>query len=212
MRLKKPKSLTSREWYCIQVAAHFTAGNRWATQPLLRRAIVTERLPERMFSELFLQLSLLLGFPTMLEGFSILRTVSDKSQKGPEHSFVEGKAENEGRKVLKRVYGSAVDRLLVNLKTMHDVVPSVIVRDVYGRILSRPGLSLRERELINVAVLSIQGLEQQLYSHIRGALRMQAEIKAIRSAIVLAARIAASDPAKSLRLLLSIAQSKNGRS
>jgi alkylhydroperoxidase/carboxymuconolactone decarboxylase family protein YurZ len=64
----------------------------------------------------------------------------------------------------------------------------MIVHDVYGRVFSRPGLTLKERELINVTVLALQGLDRQLYSHLRGCLRVGVEVTVIREALSLVQR------------------------
>ena len=56
----------------------------------------------------------------------------------------------------------------------HPELAEWILDDGYGRVLSRPGLSIRERELIVVAVLSALRLPKQLESHVRGALRVGA--------------------------------------
>ncbi len=56
----------------------------------------------------------------------------------------------------------------------------------YGRILSRPGLTLRERELCVIAVLAGQNVAPQLSSHLRGAMRAGATAEAVRHAVLLA--------------------------
>ena len=53
----------------------------------------------------------------------------------------------------------------------------------YGKVLSRKGLSLKERELCIVSVLSILRFEDQLYSHISGAVRTGAKLIKIESVI-----------------------------
>ena len=46
-----------------------------------------------------------------------------------------------------------------------------VLEDPYGRILARPGLDLRERELLAVSALALAALAAPLGGHIRGALR-----------------------------------------
>lgn len=43
---------------------------------------------------------------------------------------------------------------------------------VFGGIWTRPGLDLRSRSMVTVAVLTVLGHEQPLRAHIRGALRV----------------------------------------
>jgi 4-carboxymuconolactone decarboxylase len=161
-----------------------------------------------MFSELFLHLSLLLGFPTMLEGLTTLRTIAAKPAAGPVKAERVALVKKRGMNKLQRIYGSTLNRLLANLRSLHDDVPEMIVRDVYGGIISRRGLSLCEREIVNVAVLSIQQLDQQLHSHIRGALALRVSKKSLRTVIIVAARIAQTDTEISLNLLSSLAGSR----
>jgi len=170
----------------------------------MERALLNGRVHERMFSELFLHLSLLLGFPTMLEGLATLRKIAGKSRTVQERVQSAQLVARRGKKVLRRIYGKTFDRLLINLKFLHDIVPAVIVRDVYGRIVARPGMSLQEREIVNVVVLSIQRLDQQLYSHLRGALRIGVSGKTLRSAILTGARIANTDATSALKLLTTL--------
>jgi 4-carboxymuconolactone decarboxylase len=165
-------------------------------------------MQERMFSELFLHLSLLLGFPTMLEGLTTLRTIAAKPAAGPVKAERIALVKKRGMNKLRRIYGSTLNRLLANLRSLHEDVPEMIIRDVYGRTVSRRGLSLREREIVNVAVLSIQQLDQQLHSHIRGALALRVSRKSLRRIINMAARIAHTDPKISLNLLSSLARSR----
>jgi 4-carboxymuconolactone decarboxylase len=66
----------------------------------------------------------------------------------------------------------------------HPELAAWILEDGYGKVLSRPILSIRERELIVVAVLSALRLPKQLESHVRGALRVGAtkdEVAAMRA-------------------------------
>jgi alkylhydroperoxidase/carboxymuconolactone decarboxylase family protein YurZ len=204
--LIRPKQLTKREWYGVLIATYFTVGRRTMASHIIERGIKYDLLPEYLFSELFLHLSLLLGFPTMLEGLTILRAIAAKSSTSKKESASTSVVMKRGRKTLERIYGTTLNRLLANLQHLHDDVPDVIVRDVYGRIIARRGLTLREREIINVVVLSTQRLNQQLYSHIRGALRLHVTEESLRAVIQTAARITRTSPRTSMELLSSLAR------
>jgi 4-carboxymuconolactone decarboxylase len=202
---RKPGSLTTREYYAVLIAALFAAGRRDEAAALVERGLQKDLIPERFVRELFLHLSLLLGFPSMLDGLSRLRDVSDRTVTGrATRREQEGDVVRRGNKTLRRIYGKATDRLLANLATLHEIVPSVIVRDAYGRIISRPGMSLREREIVNVVVLSIQKLDRQLYSHLRGALRVGVQPRALKECITLGTRAVRSSQDTALNLLSSL--------
>ncbi len=189
----------------VLVASFFATGRRERSIPIIKRGLLSGRLKERKLAELFLHLSLLLGFPAALEGLTILRSITGKSDstRGPVKTRF-----SRGTLALKRVYGRTYDRLLNNLKSLHHALPGLVTQDIYGHVVSRPGLSLRDREVVNIAILTIQQLRQQLFSHIRGALRMGVSAKAIKVVIRLSARIGGVDPAMPLSMLsqLTLAQ------
>ncbi len=201
----KPKGLAGRVYYLTAVAALFTVGRRDEASWMIQRGVQNDRVPGNFFAELFLHLSLLLGFPTMLDGLTRLHEFSSgQNKRRKKQKETEGDVRARGKRTLVRVYGKATNRLLTNLASLHELVPSVIVRDAYGRIISRRGMSLRERELVNVVVLSIQRLDRQLFSHLRGALRVGVQPRTLRDAIHLTARIAGNNPDTPLKMLASL--------
>lgn len=142
-------------------------------------------IPRKALEELFIHFSLILGFPTMLDGLERLQILWPRVPRivAPKPSPA------KGRKILASIYGDQTEKLLRNLKQLHDEAADWIIRDVYGKVFSRHGLSLRERELVTVAVLSLQGLERQLYSHMRGALRLGVREETLQRALRLVERV-----------------------
>jgi len=70
-----------------------------------------------------------------------------------------------GLAILEQLFGgeppaSEVSADMMTLSTAH----------LFGEVWARPGLSLRDRELITVSVLAALGRERQLRLHLRGAL------------------------------------------
>lgn len=70
-----------------------------------------------------------------------------------------------GLEVLARLFGgepapSAASAALMELSTAH----------LFGEVWTRPGLSLRDRELVTLSVIAALGRERQLRLHLRGAL------------------------------------------
>jgi 4-carboxymuconolactone decarboxylase len=73
--------------------------------------------------------------------------------------------------------------MIARMAGFHPSLAGWILEDGYGKVLSRPILSIRERELIIVALLSALKLPMQLESHVRGARRVGAtegEVAAMR--------------------------------
>jgi 4-carboxymuconolactone decarboxylase len=113
-----------------------------------------------------------------------------------------------GSILLRRVYGDQAAKLLINLGSFHPELPTWIVRDVYGKVFARRGLTLSERELANVVVLSFQNLEKQLRSHIRGAQRAGLSVNDLRAALTLAMRTTGRKRLHGMELLREVVSQK----
>jgi len=163
------KTFTERERVCILVSGHYTLQKRESAFKLIKRQ---KKLGARLFTELFFHLSLVLGFPTMLDGLEKLAKMGllRMNHQGP--MSPRQTLRSNGMRVLTKVYGNQTQKLLQSLKILHPHLPAMIVEDVYGKVVARRGMTLRERELVNITVLCVQGLERQLFSHVRGALRI----------------------------------------
>ena len=68
------------------------------------------------------------------------------------------------------VYGRTYHKLLVNLRALHPAIESLVVVDAYGKILGRPGLDPKRRELCTLAAIAMLGTPKQFHAHLRGAL------------------------------------------
>ncbi len=86
-----------------------------------------------------------------------------------------------GRNRLAEVDGSAGEEVVDSLGDLG----RYIVEFAFGDIYSRPGLSLRDRELMTVAMLAAMGArEPQLDVHLRGALNVGVTIEELREAMI----------------------------
>jgi 4-carboxymuconolactone decarboxylase len=177
--------LDDRQRLCIVLSALSTQGKREQVLNVLGQAIKQRQAPPTFFSELFIHLSLLLGFPTMLDGLEKLSALRAPSQRALSRRNTHRQRHRKGMKMLRRIYGEQAEKLLASLAELHVELPQMIIRNVYGEVFGRPGLTLAEREIINVTVLTIQALPRQLYSHIRGALRVGVPPTALRALFVL---------------------------
>lgn len=134
--------------------------------------MLTKGLPHTFFREVLLQLSLLLGYPVLLDGLEFLSTVNPTSNHPAPTVIKVAGHRRRGAALLRKIYGEQAGPLVRNLDRLHPGLARRVVMDAYGAILSRQGLSICERELINVVVLYLLAYERQLYSHVRGALRV----------------------------------------
>jgi 4-carboxymuconolactone decarboxylase len=87
-----------------------------------------------------------------------------------------------------------------------------IVEFVYGDIYSRPGLSIRDRELTAVAALVALGRSAQLPQHMRAAMKAGITEEELRELILQTATVAGFPPAmNAISQLKTVAAEPNDR-
>jgi 4-carboxymuconolactone decarboxylase len=153
---------------------------------MLRELILkakSSKIPFVKIYETLLQNYLFAGFPSSLISLKILKQVY------PDKNLVEAEDMNlyhfrkRGEANCKKVYGRKFKKLIQNVNKFSPDMAEWLVLEGYGKVLGRKGLTLKERELCIVAILTALKFEDQLYSHINGAVRVKASIKEIRSVI-----------------------------
>ena len=180
------RSFSTREKLSLSVSALYALGRRNRALRELRRSAPTLSVQDKiLLRELFIHLSLLLGFPSMLDGLEHLSILGilPESVKTPSKA-VRGLS-NRGRRVLTQIYGAQTRKLMLGLRSLNEDLPTMITEQVYGAVFTRRGMSLAERELVNITVLVIQGFERQLHSHLRGALRVGISGRSLQRALQL---------------------------
>jgi len=200
-RLLKSRYLKKRERYCVVISALNAVGRRQEAILLLQNAIKNHRIPASFFTELYIHLSLFLGYPTMLEGLEHLTRYPQKTVR--KH----GGSGGSGRTVFQRVYGDQTNSVLKALESFHPELASWILRDAYGRVFTRSGMTLRERELSNVATLGVGGFAPQFFSHVRGAVRVGVNPKAIKETLDYISEFAKIDKNLSTKILGQVKKS-----
>lgn len=134
--------------------------------------------------EVVLQSYLFLGFPRMLIAAEILDKVLPGNGRQSLEKMIAGNEVTQwyenGLALCKRVYGDSFEPLKARVGAMAPEIFHWMVLEGYGKVLSRPGLGPVERELANVAMLMIDNREQQLHSHMRGALNVGASPELLR--------------------------------
>src|SRR6266550_3851735 len=159
----------------VRLAAALAAGK----VEVLRDRFVAARaatVADRWIEELLLQSLLVVGYPLALVAFGVWHEVQ-----GPRSGAGEGGGEElahedwqawaaRGGAVCAAVYGRAYHKLLLNLRALHPALEDLVLVDAYGKVIGRPGLDLKRRELCTVAAIAVLGTAEQLHSHLRGAL------------------------------------------
>ena len=160
--------------------------------------VAAERGDEDAIEEVILQSYLFLGYPIALNAMAQWRAVSGAGPR--EHAAVQRDTWLErGEEVCSAVYGGQYERLRVNVRSLHPDMERWMVEEGYGKVLGRPGLSLRERELCIVAQLVVLDVPRQLYSHLRGALNVGATESAVESALGVGQEYAEPGPSERAR-------------
>lgn len=155
----------------VRVAAAIAKGD----EERLRERMTAARaagVPVAWMEELLLQSLLNVGYPLTLVAFAVWREVA-----GPVAEAGEPLAHRDwerwaarGAAVCQEVYGRTYHKLLVHLRSLHPALEPLVLVDAYGKLLGRPGLDARRRELCTLAAIALQDAPRQLHAHLRGAL------------------------------------------
>lgn len=154
--------------------------------------------------EVILQSYLFAGFPRALNAARAWRSfMHHTSPKSSAESGGIAEWRARGEKTCSVVYGDAYERLRRNIKALHPLLDDWMIVDGYGKVLSRPGLDLKTRELCIVAACAASGQQRQLHSHLRGALNAGASADEVGAALDCLADIVPAGRLASYKLLLS---------
>ena len=169
---------------CRYAAAMSRGDDELASAALLDAKAAGGR--RRAAEETALMLMLYAGYPGALEGLRVLNAAwpgrAKRSREGTPASW-----RKRGQALCHRVYGSAYDRLIPAVTTLHPDLAVWMEEHGYGRVLGRRGLGVIARELITVSSLAALGWERQLVSHVLGARRVGASDAAVEMALVVGA-------------------------
>jgi 4-carboxymuconolactone decarboxylase len=90
-----------------------------------------------------------------------------------------------GEAVRRTVLGDAhVDRATATATPFTAPLQEYLTRAAWGAVWARPGLDLRTRSLLTLAVLTAQRCEQELAMHVRAAVRLGVSREEIREALL----------------------------
>lgn len=120
--------------------------------------------------EVLLQLHLLVGYPRMIQAFFALEEYPGRRLR--ERRTSRRELRRRGWKAFREVYGDQAEPLFRRLRECHPDLGGWVIEDAYGKVLSRPFLATPMREGIAFVLLAAQRMPAQLYSHMRGCLRL----------------------------------------
>ncbi len=160
------------------------------------RAAAPSGEPDRAWREVVLQVHVFAGFPRLVETYGVLEAAGGLGALDADEVHAElapSDARAAGRALFERIYAADSESVRGMLARHHPDFARWIEEHAYGRVLARPGLEPRMRELCAVAALTVLGQERQLASHVRGALRCGAARAEIEHALVLVADLASDE-------------------
>jgi 4-carboxymuconolactone decarboxylase len=159
--------------------------------------------------EIILQSYLFAGFPRALNAARAWRAASERPAPADDSEAQIANLDmwrELGERTCRIVYGDSYERLRENVRELHPALDEWMIVDGYGKVLSRPGVDLRTRELCIVAACAVAGQQRQLHSHLHGALNAGATPGDVGLVLdALADLIARDDLAKYRQLLQKVA-------
>lgn len=163
-----------------QVAAGPEDGVRLACAHCVAAAV-----PDAWVEEMLLQSYLFCGFPRTLNAMREWRRVSGRAAPVAEDLPAPDleRWREQGEATCAVVYGRSYEKLRHNIAALHPALDEWMIVEGYGKILSRPGLDLRVRELCVVAACVAAGQDRQLHSHLHGALHAGATVEEVRGTL-----------------------------
>lgn len=168
----------------VRLAAVITVGDEPEVRDALERAAAAT--PHAWIEELILQSYLFAGFPRTLNAARDWRRISGRTApESDEETEIGdlGSWQERGELTCSTVYGPFYDGLRRNIRTLHPALDSWMIVDGYGKVLGRPGLDLKRRELCIVACCAVARQSRQLHSHLHGALHAGATVAEVNGAL-----------------------------
>ncbi|MGQ0764156.1 MAG: carboxymuconolactone decarboxylase family protein [Gemmatimonadota bacterium] len=185
----------------VRLAAAVAGGSEPAVRAAV--ALAVARLRPVWAEEVILQSYLFAGFPRALNAMREFRRASPRQApavSSPDNAVAGTAADateedslsyshadswqEQGERTCAIVYGRAYDTLRSNINALHPALDRWMIVEGYGKVLSRPGLDLANRELCIVAACAAGGQERQLHSHLHGALHAGSSADELRHVLV----------------------------
>jgi 4-carboxymuconolactone decarboxylase len=126
------------------------------------------KVNSRQIYEAILQIYLFCGFPATILGIQVFSKhfkISISKESYNLKNFIK-----RGQINCKAVYQANYEKLVHNFDKMSPDLADWMIIEGYGKVLGRKDLPLKDRELINVAILCTNYYEHQLFSHLKGSI------------------------------------------
>jgi 4-carboxymuconolactone decarboxylase len=180
------KALDQEEFIPLGLVLALVSIGRFNLLHFLLKSMLEKKLQPGAIREILLQSHLFAGFPRAINGLTLFAELVDELRidiATADESPEAGDRRSRGRALFSRVYGNNAEAVLESLHSLHPDYDKWILEDAYGRVLARPHLAGKTRELCAVAALTACGVRKQLCSHILGAVNLGASPEEVASSI-----------------------------
>ncbi len=146
-----------------QLKAHIGAALNVGNSPLEIREAIYQCAP-------------FIGFPRTLNAIGVFNEVArERNIKLPladTGTTTDADRHEKGLAVQKELYGNEVKKAMASLPGEYkDIVPNTLTDFCFGDFYTRGGLTVQQRELLALVILTTLGAEKQLRAHVVGALK-----------------------------------------
>jgi 4-carboxymuconolactone decarboxylase len=187
----------------VRLAAAIAAAGEAEVRTALAQAL--DAVSHEWVEEVILQSYLFAGFPRTLNAAREWRKLSGRTAPASDDGerFEDASAWSEaGERTCRVVYGATYERLRHNIRALHPALDAWMIVEGYGKVLSRPQLDLRRRELCIVAACAAAGQDRQLHAHLHGALHAGASVEEVTGVLSAVTDLMAPGNPERYRLLL----------
>lgn len=146
----------------------------WSRLQAAAAAARRRDVPRADLEETLLQATLFFGFPRVVTAFEHLETAWPAAAPPVGGDVEASEQPRRGRELFAAIYGRNDAVVRARLRSFHAAFHDFVLDAAYGRILARPGLPPRLRELLAVGALAVMDQLPQLIAHARGALHFGA--------------------------------------
>ena len=159
-----------------QLKAHVNAALNVGNSPLEIREAIYQCAPY-------------IGFPRTLNAIGVFNEVAqERGVKLPLDNTATTTDENryeKGLNIQNQLYGNEVKKAMASLPDVYnDVVPDTLTTFCFGDFYTRNGLSIKQRELLSLVILTALSAEKQLSAHVIGAMKAGNDKETLLAAMV----------------------------
>jgi 4-carboxymuconolactone decarboxylase len=142
----------------------------------------------RLIYEVLLQGYLFCGYPIAIESLFVFYEIYPANGLSHDNntsvnSEPIGKIKDRGFRTAGKIYGKNLELVHRSITGLSPELGEGMIIEGYGKIISRPYLDIRTRELAIISNLTVLQMPRQLYSHIRGAINVGVRPKQVESII-----------------------------